>query len=83
MALSVQTILTVSDVPTSRSTRSSMVALPEQVERIRKCAVFQAARSGGHQIAFPLGKPRHVAAHPPPHFRHVNVSTLRAGPTFL
>jgi hypothetical protein len=37
----------------------------------------------GQRLAFPLGRPRHAAEHPPPHFRHVIISTLRAGPTFL
>jgi hypothetical protein len=34
--------------------RSSMVALPEQVGRIGKCAVFQAARSGWPAAPAPL-----------------------------
>jgi hypothetical protein len=46
MALTVRTILGVCDVPTSRPMRSSMVSLPEQVERIGKCRVLQAARPG-------------------------------------
>jgi hypothetical protein len=37
-----------------------------------------------HQLTFPLCDPRHVAADPArPHFRHVIISTLRAGPAFL
>jgi hypothetical protein len=75
MARTVRTILRVSDVPTSRSMRSSMVALPEKVEDDPVCH---------HQLAFPLvslaTSPR-IA--PRPHFRHVIISTLRAGPAFL
>jgi hypothetical protein len=37
-----------------------------------------------HQLAFPLCDPRHVAAdRTRPHFCHVIISTLRAGPTFF
>jgi hypothetical protein len=67
MALTVRTILGGSDAPTSLTLRSSMVALPEQVERTGKWAVFQLGRSGWPQLAFPLCDPLHLArtAHRP------------------
>jgi hypothetical protein len=79
MALTVRTILRVSDVPTSLTPRSSMVALPEQVERIGKCGVFQAAirlATSSHSPFCDLGLAAHRTR---PHFRHVIISTLRAG----